>query len=223
MAKKNKMTKCKVCGAEIAKSAKVCPNCGAKNKKPIYKRVWFWLLIVLVIIIIAVAAGSGDEPKKVDNSNTTKKTEKKTSKDAKFTVGDTADFDGVKVTLNSTVVSNGEEYSEPDSGKYFLGAIFTIVNDSDEDIDVSSELNFEAYCDGKSMNSDLMGLDAPEWDGYDQLDGDVASGKRMAGVMAYQVPKDFKKIEIRFQPDFWGDKKVTYTFSRKDVDFSSVE
>ena len=30
-----------------------------KKKKPIYKRVWFWLAIIVVVIIIAVAAGGG--------------------------------------------------------------------------------------------------------------------------------------------------------------------
>ena len=29
----DKMVKCKTCGAEIAKSAKTCPKCGAKQKK----------------------------------------------------------------------------------------------------------------------------------------------------------------------------------------------
>ena len=30
----SKMIKCKTCGADIASSAKSCPGCGAKNKKP---------------------------------------------------------------------------------------------------------------------------------------------------------------------------------------------
>lgn len=48
----SKMTKCKSCGADIASSAKRCPSCGAKNKKPIYKRVWFWILVVVLLIAI---------------------------------------------------------------------------------------------------------------------------------------------------------------------------
>lgn len=48
----NKMTKCKSCGGDIASSAKRCPSCGAKNKKPIYKRVWFWILVVVLLIAI---------------------------------------------------------------------------------------------------------------------------------------------------------------------------
>ena len=40
---------CKSCGNMIAKNAKVCPSCGAKNKKPVFKRVWFWLLVIVVL------------------------------------------------------------------------------------------------------------------------------------------------------------------------------
>lgn len=46
------MKKCSVCGAAIAKKSKVCPACGAKNKKPIYKRVWFWILAIVIIAVI---------------------------------------------------------------------------------------------------------------------------------------------------------------------------
>lgn len=49
---KNKIIKCKSCGADIASSAKHCPSCGAKNKKPIYKRIWFWILMVILLIAI---------------------------------------------------------------------------------------------------------------------------------------------------------------------------
>lgn len=55
-----KMIKCKSCGKEIAESAKTCPSCGAKNKKPIYKRVWFWIIIVLLVVAVASNGGSQD-------------------------------------------------------------------------------------------------------------------------------------------------------------------
>ena len=46
------MTTCKACGQEIAKSAKTCPHCGAKNKKPIFTKWWFWLIIAVIFIEI---------------------------------------------------------------------------------------------------------------------------------------------------------------------------
>ena len=52
----NKMTTCRTCGKEMAKAAKVCPNCGAKNKKPFFTKPWF-IAIVVVFIIGAIASG----------------------------------------------------------------------------------------------------------------------------------------------------------------------
>ena len=56
----NKIKQCKVCGKDIATSAKVCPYCGAKNKKPIYKRWWFILLVVLIVLSIIGGLGGAD-------------------------------------------------------------------------------------------------------------------------------------------------------------------
>ena len=74
-----KMKNCKSCGKEIASNAKFCPGCGAKNKKPFYKAVWFW--IIVVIVIIAVAGGGNN-----DSSNEETKFEK--NKGVKVTVFD---------------------------------------------------------------------------------------------------------------------------------------
>lgn len=56
----NKIKQCKVCGKDIATSAKVCPYCGAKNKKPIYKRWWFVLLVILFVLNIIGGLGGAD-------------------------------------------------------------------------------------------------------------------------------------------------------------------
>lgn len=66
---KEKLTTCDSCGAEIATSAKTCPQCGAKRKRPITKKWWFW--VVVVVIIAAIAGGtsgskSGDKPAPVE-------------------------------------------------------------------------------------------------------------------------------------------------------------
>jgi RNA polymerase subunit RPABC4/transcription elongation factor Spt4 len=51
-----KMIVCKACGKEIAKSAKTCPHCGKKNKRPFWQ---IMLILIGIIIVIAVASGLG--------------------------------------------------------------------------------------------------------------------------------------------------------------------
>ncbi|WP_338597968.1 Ltp family lipoprotein [Clostridium baratii] len=63
-----KIIKCKTCNAEIASSAKSCPSCGAKNKKPIYKRPWF--IVIALFVIIGVIGGMGDDESDSVNSGT---------------------------------------------------------------------------------------------------------------------------------------------------------
>lgn len=72
----SKIVNCKTCGAQIASTAKTCPSCGAKNKRPIYRRVWFWILIIFVAFIILGSIlegiyGSGGEVPAQGNSNAT--------------------------------------------------------------------------------------------------------------------------------------------------------
>lgn len=77
-----KMINCKTCGQEIASSAKRCPNCGAKVKKPIYKKWWFWVVIVIVILgIIAGASGDSDTPSSTQTDNASVASQSSDSKD----------------------------------------------------------------------------------------------------------------------------------------------
>lgn len=65
MSKKPKMVICRSCNTSIAKNAKICPSCGAKNKKPFYKKWWFILLIV-IIAIGAISSIGGNKKEKFD-------------------------------------------------------------------------------------------------------------------------------------------------------------
>ena len=95
MAKQPKLVTCKHCGEKIAASAKVCPKCGGKNKKPIYKRTWF--IIVLVLIVFGAIGSTGGEDKPSDTTNKTNNTvstvtdnKKSTSKENKKEINYTA-------------------------------------------------------------------------------------------------------------------------------------
>lgn len=62
MSRNPKMVICRNCNTAIAKNAKICPSCGAKNKKPFYKKAWFIILAVIVVIgVISSVGGKGEE------------------------------------------------------------------------------------------------------------------------------------------------------------------
>lgn len=62
MEKKTKMTLCSNCKAEMPANAKVCPSCGAKNRKPFYRKWWVILLAVIaVIVVISGMIGNREE------------------------------------------------------------------------------------------------------------------------------------------------------------------
>lgn len=65
---RNKMIKCKTCGADIAASARVCPACGAKNSKPIYKRWWFW--VIAVIFLFSIVPGKSNSQTATEKTST---------------------------------------------------------------------------------------------------------------------------------------------------------
>ena len=205
MNKNMHMRACKTCGQEIAKNAKVCPHCGAKNKKlsPL-------LIVVLVVIVIIIAATSGNnEPTLVEGGNgvSTQATTAEVTKN-EFQVGDTAALNDVNVCLVEVTESNGSDFNKPNDGNVFVLCEFEIANNSDEEINVSSVMSFEAYCDDYTCTFSLTAL--LEKGNKNQLDGTVAPGKKFNGVVGYEVPADWQQLEIHYTPDFFNGKDVVF-------------
>lgn len=199
----DKMTNCKICGADIAKSAKVCPACGAKQKKPVV------LIVIAVIFAIGIigAALGGNSPEKVGNVGTQSSADSSELQKTEFSVGDVVSLNDIEVTFVSCTESSGKDFYTPDSGNVFLFCEFAIENKSNKDIAVSSLMSFEAYVDDYSTNLSMSGTLAAD---KNQMDGTIAAGKKMSGVMGYEVPENWKTLEIRFTPDFWSGKDITF-------------
>lgn len=103
----SKMKKCKVCSKEIASNAKTCPECGAKNKKAIYKRPWF--IVLAIIIIIGAIGGSSYEDSTVANNETISEVEQNQDKEISNNQGGEKD---VLVKENEEKVEEKEEKVE---------------------------------------------------------------------------------------------------------------
>ncbi len=94
---------CKNCNTELVGKSNVCPACGAVNKKPIYKRVWFWILIIIVICGIGLSGGDDTDSSDADvNNDVTSNEVVDTSDDENK---DDADNDGIRDDFKSAMDS----------------------------------------------------------------------------------------------------------------------
>lgn len=213
--KNGELKNCSVCGTEVAKSAKNCPHCGAKLKKG--HPILIGVLAFVVLLGIIGSFGGDDEPKKVETSTPTQneetaptqtEQESEAKNESVFNVGETAELKGVRATLVNVTKSAGSTFNTPSDGNVFLLCEFEIANNSDKEISVSSLVSFEAYCDDYTCTLSLGAL--MEKGDKNQLDGTVAAGKKFNGVVGYEVPADWQKLEIVFTPDFWSGKDITF-------------
>lgn len=145
--------------------------------------------------------GSADTPN--TNSNNATEAEEKV-----FKLGDSVELDDVVVTFIDVTESKGSNYNKPAEGNVFVLCEFEIVNNSSEELNVSSMLSFEAYCDDYSCDTSLNAL--MEKGNKEQLDGTVAAGKKMKGVVGYEIPSDWKELEVQYTLDILSGSKIVF-------------
>lgn len=131
-----------------------------------------------------------------------------TGGDKVFKLGDTVELDNVIVSFTDIVTSTGSEFNKPADGNVFVLCEFEITNNSTKELSVSSMLSFEGYCDDYSCEYSIGAL--MERGNKDQLDGSVAAGKKMKGVIGYEVPSDWKELEIQYTLDILSNDKIIF-------------
>lgn len=182
---------------------------------------WIVAVVIAVIIIAAIANGGSDDDNDVKKVNSKGSTTTKVNSDSlqetvpqktAFGIGETVECKNIQVTLEKVIISEGDNdiFAKPDDGKEFALCVFLIQNNSDKDISISSIANFEAYLDDASISQDYMGPQTEEGKKYNELTGDIASGKKMEGVISYEVPKGWNKLEVIVTPDIWSSDKITF-------------
>lgn len=215
MKKEKPTTKiCKHCKTEIVYDAKVCPQCRKKQGSNVK-----WIIIgIIAVFIIGGALAEEEEPKKVgDTNNTSSETNEDTSEESNdsstnFTVGETAELNDIQVTMVNYEENNGSDFNKPTSGNVFLLVNFEITNNSDSELTISSIMSFDAYADDYSLNYSLGAM--IEKPNSSQLDGTIAPGKKMNGWIGYEVPSDWKNVEIRFTDNVWSDNEFVFNINK---------
>lgn len=159
------------------------------------------------------SAQSGTTTKsQTTKSETTKSQTTTTKKKAAYGKGETAEIDKIKVTLVNVTENNGGEYLKPKSGNVFLVYEFLIENGTDDELAVSSMMSFDAYVDDTTTSISISAMTSVT--GKSQLDGSVAPGKKMSGVVGYEVPSTWKTSEVYFKPNVLKNDKLVFQYNK---------
>ena len=181
-----KLKNCKHCGKEIAKSAKVCPNCGGKLGKPIFIKL-ICLIVGVILIIVGCSKIFSDAVDEVKNEYND--INGKTS----FKTGDTFENKHLKVKFNSynNDFKKYNEYLGPKNGYRIVEFDLTATNVGDDEEDFSY-WDFDCYADDKSMDQWYFAED-------EGLTNTLSKGKSADQKIYCEVPKDAKKIVIEYK------------------------
>ena len=90
----------------------------------------------------------------------------------------------------------GEEYfvNKPEDGKKYLVLFFEVENISNEDQHVNM-FYYDAYVDDYTIDETYIFSDV---EGYEDLGGDLAPGKKLKGYVCYEVNPDWQKFEFSY-------------------------
>lgn len=195
------------------------------EKKPVYKRWWFWVIVILVIG--AVGSSMGDESDTIDKQVETKEadsketeaqegTEETTEEEAEeetepeeekeeFKTNEKIEFEGRVLEVTDIEYSNGSDFDKPKDGMEYVIVSVLIENNSDK------ELSYNPY-DFKMQNSQGQ-IESQAFTIIDKetslSSGKLAPGGNVSGTVVWEQPKDDDGLKLIFEPSFWSNKRVT--------------
>lgn len=215
------MSICKACGQEIAKRAKTCPSCGAKNKKPIFKKWWFWAIIV--VVLISAIGNSGDDADKdvttgenpvveepASSENNTSQTEDKSDLvnepvKTEYYVGDILEDGNTRIVfMSSGDYTEENEYMQPSEGNKYIYLQFAFENISDNSDTSISFYSFKCYADGYAAEM--------YYGGEEDLSATLSAGRATTGYVYFEVPADAAAIEVEYETNVFTEEKVKFVF-----------
>ena len=133
-----------------------------------------------------------------------------------FTLGDTVINEDYTVTLESArIITDYDEYTTPNENCEFLELCFVVENKTDDELFVHTS-KFETYVDGFVVEAN-DNFDAMLASGEELLSATLASGKKVRGVLCYELSKDWSELEIILDLDYGNDNEGTLVLSKEQV------
>lgn len=180
-----------------------------KEKKPFYKRVWFWILAIIILFaVIGGALGENNEKsptnndvKKIESSSKNETTESSDPLDQEFKVGDIVSYKGYEIKVNSVQYNDGTEYNKPKEGQQFVIVNVTITNNTNEK-QTYNPFDYKLNADGNSTDlmsylPDVDNLNSGELDPKASVTGNLIGEANTSG-----------SLKLQYKASYWNDETV---------------
>lgn len=177
------------------------------QKKPFYKKVWFWILIVIIVIVGIVMAG-GEEKPTAKNESSTEQTSKSTdsNKEKVFNKDQTIQYDGMDLKVEDVkYLGAKDEYDQLPKDKQYLAIKLKITNNNDEVLNFNP-FDFKIVVDGKSKDFASEYLGRPEIDENNLDAGELKKGASTEGWITDKISKNAKKIQLEYTGNLFDDE-----------------
>ena len=172
------------------------------------KERMFSILVLLLVAVLAIGSSSSEpsEPEKVGEVSVDNVAEEKGTQI--FNVGDVVEVDNIRASITGIEKSQGNQFTNPEDGNEYVFVNMTIENTSNEELNLSSLLCFNSYVD--DVVADISFSAQVSKDSNKTMDGTIASGKKIVGNLAYELPVDWENLEIHFEPNFWNNSSIKW-------------
>lgn len=173
----------------------------AKEKKPFYKKWWFWLIVI--IFAIGIFGSTVNPSKSHGNSDNqqNKTTKTTTNKNKVFKLGQTATHDDVDLKVNSVKYVNSIGPETPTDGNQFAVVNVTLKNNSDESKEYNTiDFKFD-------NNGDIKDSTCISSDNNDMESGEIDKGATITKDVIFEVPNNANKSNLKliYEPSFFND------------------
>jgi hypothetical protein len=195
-----------------------------KEKKPFYKKIWFWILVVIVVIGIGGSLGGGDEEKAADGTkessavNADAQASSEPAKESEapaeqtYKIGDTVPVGTVNYVINSKEVKDtvGGEYTAKNANSKYLVLDVTITNNGDKAITIADDF-FKLYKGETEFKSDSSASIAANQEsgstGLDFFYQELNPESSLTGKVVFDVNEETindPSTQVQVQTGVWG-------------------
>lgn len=179
------------------------------QKKPFYKRVWFWILVVFVgFITVGIFGGDSEEPTAKNESSTEQASKSSDDEDKEkvFNRDQTVQYDGMDLKVEDVkYIKNRGEFDDLPKDQQFIAVKVKITNNNDEVLNFNP-FDFKIVTDGAAHDWTYEFVNNPEIDNKHLDSGDLKKGASIEGWITGKISTKAKKIQLDYRGNIFDDE-----------------